>query len=225
MPARKPTAIPDTLRDGTVTAIRAQAGDAERVAVFLDGAFAFGLAAEIALRAGLRKGRSLSAHEQRELLVAEQQGRARAAALELLSRQPRTRAEVRRRLERKGFDATSIEHAVARMTELGYLDDAAYAHTFVRDRLQTRGYGPRRIRAELLRRGLDAAIVTAALRAQTSEDDVRAAARQQAAARWRRLAHEDDPRRRRKKLYDFLARRGYDPEVIREVCDPLEREG
>jgi regulatory protein len=63
MPASRPNEPPN-LQDGVVTAVRAQKRDPERVAVFIDGEFAFGLAADIAIREGLRKGMEVSAAAQ-----------------------------------------------------------------------------------------------------------------------------------------------------------------
>jgi regulatory protein len=224
MPHRRPVEISE-LRDGTVTAVRAQKRDPDRVAIHIDGEFAFGLAAELAVRAGLRKGLALSAAEQTALLSDEQRARARGAALELISYRPRTEAEIRRRLQQRGFDAAVVEEAVARMRELGYLDDEAYVRTFVAERLRTRGHGPARLRADLLRRGASPVLIDSALAEFVTREDLHAAALRHATGRWKRLTREADPQKRRKKLYDFLVRRGYDFEMIREVLEVLEREG
>ena len=102
------------LRPGTVTALTRQRRDPQRVNVFLDGAFALGLAEEVVVKAGLRKGRFLSL-EALEGLRAEDAGlRARRLALDYLAHRARTRAEVRRRLGRAGFAEPDAEAAVAR---------------------------------------------------------------------------------------------------------------
>ncbi len=56
------------------------------------------------------------------------------------------------------------------------------------------------------------------------EDDLRETALRHGRKRWRRLASEEDPYKRRKKLSDFLVRRGYDYDLIREVVEVLEAE-
>jgi regulatory protein len=224
MPPRRPVEISE-LRDGTVTAVRAQKRDPDRVAIHIDGEFAFGLAAELAVRAGLRKGLALSAAEQTALLSDEQHARARSAALELISYRPRTESEVRRRLQQRGFGVEVVEGAISRMRELGYLDDESYVRAFVAERLRTRGHGPARLRADLLRRGASPALIDSALEAFVTRDDLQSAALRHATGRWTRLSREADPQKRRKKLYDFLARRGFDFDMIREVLETLEAEG
>jgi len=223
MRARTPIDTPE-LREGTVTAVRAQKNDPERVSVYIDDEFAFGLAAEIAIREGLRKGRSLSVEEQAILLAHEQKARARQAALDFIAHRPRTETEVARRLEQRGFDGHLAADMVAWLRELGYLDDEAYARSFVAERASRKGHGPRRLRADLLRRGVAPDIVERAVETSIDHDELRGTAQRLAAERWERLCDEPDPRKRRKRLADFLARRGFGYELIREVVAALERE-
>jgi len=220
--AAPPTIDPAELRDGTITRVEAQKKDHERVSVFIDGEFAFGLALDVALRAGLRKGMELSVSDQEELLAQETAVRARQAALDLIAHRARTEGEVVRALARKGFPEDAAAAAVARMRELGYLDDVAYTSAFVRGRAASRGHGPSRLRADLLRRGVAPAVIDAALNELLDGDDLLEAATHHARKRWARLASEDDPMKRRKKLTDFLARRGYDFDTIRQVVDTVE---
>jgi len=82
-------------------------------------------------------------------------GKALGRALSLLARRAYTEAELRKKLA--GYPADEVEAAVGRLKAWGYLDDRAYAETFVRAR---RGrYGPRRLAGELRRRGVDEEIV------------------------------------------------------------------
>ena len=48
---------PPTLEGGTVTEMKSQVRDPERVSVFIDGKFSFGISLEIALTEGVRVGR------------------------------------------------------------------------------------------------------------------------------------------------------------------------
>ncbi len=211
-----------SLRSGTITRLAQQKRDADRVSVFIDGTFAFGLAIDLAM--GLRKGQALTVEEQQALLDDEERLKAKAAALDYIAYQARTEQEVRQKLARKGFAEPVAEEAVARMRELGYLDDADYARAYARGRLNGRGHGPQRIRADLLRRGVARPTIDAALDDLVEEDDLRETALRHGRKRWQRLQREEDPYKRRKKLSDFLMRRGYDYDLIREVVEALEAE-
>lgn len=221
------TDTPDTgrpLQPGTVTRLAVQKRDVHRVSVYLDGAFAFGIHQDVLVQFGLAKGQRLEVEAQQEMLAAERLRTAKQVALDYLAYKPRTAEEVRRKLERKDVDADTAEAVVERLRELGYLDDAAYAKQYAQRRHQVKGYGPRRIQSDLQRRGVARRHVERAVEALREEADLLERAREQARKRWRRLQREPDARRRRKKLSDYLLRRGYGYDTIRQVVDELESE-
>ena len=209
------------LKDGTVTRVAQQKKDLDRASVFIDDAFAFGLAVDLVIEAGLRKGVPLTAERQRELLVRQESFAAKASALAGISNRARTSEEVRRSLGQKGFAETIIEDTVADLERLGLVDDAAYARAFVRGRFEARGYGPARLRQDLQRKGIDRSTIDAALDELTEAEDLGAEARMQAEKKWRPLRSEDDLRKRKKKTMDFLVRRGFGFDTAREAVDRI----
>ena len=209
------------LKDGTVTRVAQQKKDLDRASVFIDDAFAFGLAVDLVIEAGLRKGVPLTAERQRELLVRQESFAAKASALAGISNRARTSEEVRRSLGQKGFAETIIEDTVADLERLGLVDDAAYARAFVRGRFEARGYGPARLRQDLQRKGIDRSTIDAALDELTEAEDLGAEARTQAEKKWRSLRSEDDLRKRKKKTMDFLVRRGFGFDTAREAVDRI----
>ena len=214
--------VPDAsdLREGTVTSVQAQKKDPDRVSVFLDGAFAFGLAADVAVGEGVRKGVRLTPDQQVALLQKEEVMGARQAALDYVSRGGKPATEVRRSLARRGFSEHAAEDAIAQMERYGYLDDAAYAVAFVRGRAASRGHGPQRLRADLLKKGVSRDAIDKALE-ELDTDDLADSARRLALKRWRALAGEEDLRKRKKKTTDFLLRRGFSFDQVREALDSV----
>lgn len=209
------------LVDGTVTRLAQQKKDPDRVSVFLDGRFAFGLAVDLVVEAGLKKGVVLTAQEQRALLVRQESFSAKSSALQGLSHRARTSDEVRQSLLRKGFAEAIVEDTVADLERLGLVDDAAYARAFVRGRFASRGYGPARLRQDLMRKGVGRAIIDEALAELVEAEDVGDEARQQAERKWRTLSSEEDLRKRKKKTMDYLVRRGFGFDDAREAVDRL----
>lgn len=214
--------VPDLadLREGTVTSVQAQKKDPNRVSVFLDGDFAFGLAADVAVGEGVRKGLRLTPEAQLALLQKEEVMRARQAALDYVSRGGKTTTEVRRALARRGFSEHAAEDALGQMERYGYLDDAAYASAFVRGRAASRGHGPQRLRADLIKKGVSREAIDRALD-ELDTDDLADSARRLAQQRWRALASETDPRKRKKKTTDFLLRRGFSFDQVRAAIDAV----
>ncbi|MBI5710557.1 MAG: RecX family transcriptional regulator [Candidatus Eisenbacteria bacterium] len=147
---------------------------------------------------------------------------AREAALRLLERTRRTRADLARRLRDKGYAAATVEQALDRLTGVGLVDDAEYARAYLAGRRQRRPAGKRRLEQELRARGVAAGDVASAQQRLDQEQggvDELAGARRVVAQAERRTRGLD-PRARRQRLYALLARRGFDPEVIRTVLDP-----
>jgi regulatory protein len=217
----EPAARP--LQPGTITRLAAQKKHPDRVSVFLDGAFAFGVAQDLVLEYGLARGRHLSVALQKQLIEADQVLRAKALALGYLAGRARTEHEVRQKLQRHAYGPEVADRVVERLHALGYLDDAAYAQAYVRARFRNRGYGPKRLRSDLMRRGVARSHIDAALDEQLDQDDLDAAARAHAEKRWARLAGEPDPRKRKKKLADYLLRRGFSYDTVRRMVDALAK--
>jgi regulatory protein len=140
--------------------------------------------------------------------------RARLVAADLLSRRPWTRAELTRRLHRRGAPPDVAAGVVADLVARGHVDDAAFARQWVATR-SARGYGAGRLRAELALRGVDATVIDAAV---GELDAVETLGRARAIAA-RRLAglRGADGRRVASRLRDHLTRRGYPTGLVARV--------
>ncbi|NDJ53497.1 MAG: hypothetical protein GYB68_10485 [Chloroflexi bacterium] len=199
---------------GTITGLVIQKRNKERVNVFLDGEFAFGLALTHAL--GLHKGQHLSDEDLQRLQALDEVEVARETALNYLSYRPRSTSEVRAKLSEKGYSEAAIETAINRLTEVGLLDDAAFARFWLDNRDRFKPRGARALRFELHQKGIPDDIINLVL-----EDlDESEAAYRAAHGRMARYAQADQ-QTFNKKLGDFLARRGFSYDIIRDVLDRL----
>ena len=197
-----------------VTALRFQKRKKNRVNVYLDGQFAFGLAAIEAVR--LRVGQTLSDEEIARLQRQDEVERAYERALNFLSYRPRSEAEVRRNLHKKNVEDEVVEVVVGRLTRAGLLDDREFARYWVENRLQFNPRGTRALRQELWQRGVPASIIADTLAGFAEE----VAARKAADAGARRLAHLE-PRDFRRRLGAYLARRGFSYAVIETLVEEM----
>ncbi len=202
---------------GIITALEVQKRNKERVNVYLDGEFAFGLA--LIEAAQLRKGQELSQVEVETLKDVDAVNRAVDKAARFLSYRPRSTAEVRKNLSKKDIPEAVVEAAIARMESLGYLNDEAFARYWLENRTTFKPRGPMALRHELRQKGVAASIIDTVL-----EDlDSSAAAYQAAEKRIRRLrglSHRDF----RNKLGGFLQRRGFTYATSNDVITQLTSE-
>ncbi len=200
---------------GTITTIRIQKKNPRRASLYLDGKFALGLAVEVVQDWGLRRGQVLSDAQLEALRRAEQEHRALQDALRLLNERPRSTAEVRERLIRRGYEAAQAEAVLSRLTALGLLDDRAFARVWVENRQTFRPRGRSALAAELRQKGLPPEVIAEAL-AEATEEDESAQALALARERARALRGLDRPAFFRR-LQGYLARRGFPAEAVRRV--------
>jgi regulatory protein len=132
--------------------------------------------------------------------------------------------ETTRRLRHLGYPQALVEEVVTRLVEVGYLDDDAFARTWVESRDRARPRGESALRRELGRKGVERQIVDEVLaeRLDAADGDPNMAA---ATALLERkqvgLMREPDPTKRRQRAYALLARNGFDPQTCREASAAL----
>ena len=131
-----------------------------KVLVHLGEGEPFEVMLEALERHRLGVGDPLPPARRHHLLNDDQDIRVRDAALNLISFRARTRAELRRRLRQKGFRPARIDPCLDRLTEKGFIDDAAVAAAFVRDRLRHRPRGKAALSAELRAKGVAGEVVS-----------------------------------------------------------------
>lgn len=163
----------------------------------------------------LYPGKELDEGEAQALLDCARQSDLKEKALALLARKPHARRELERKLTQ--WEATEEETAAIcdRMEELGYLNDAAYGELVVRH-YAARGYGEKKLRDELYRRGVPREYWDAALEQvqDTSE----------ALDEWiaRKLKGKTPDPKESQKISAALMRRGY---CWPDIRDALARYG
>ena len=141
------------------------------------------------------------------------------AAARFLETRSRSIAEVRRRLGSAGYRPELIDGAIARLEELGMLDDRAFGQAWVASRDRAHPRGERALRQELQLKGIDRSIIDELLEerrthadGEHTEPDLDAAARL-LVRNDRTLARIADPRQRRSRAYALLVRHGFGSET------------
>ena len=156
----------------------------------------------------LYAGMELSEERLEELRTSARLTGFKEYALNLLSARPLSRHELRRKLEEKECPPGQALEIADRLTELGYLNDAAYAVTVVKH-YTAKGYGPYKIRDELWRRGVPREYWEEAM--EQREDP---AEKMDAFITQKLRGIENPDRKELKKVSDALARRGFSWEEI-----------
>jgi regulatory protein len=144
---------------------------------------------------------------------------ARTIALRQLTAAPRSRAQLETALAKRDVPDDVAARVLDRFTEVGLIDDAAYAEMLVRTRHTERGLARRALAAELHKKGIDPEVAAAALE-QVDDADEEGAARRLVEKKARSTAGLDRQVRRRR-LASMLARKGFGPGVAMRVVDEV----
>ena len=150
--------------------------------------------------------------------------RARELCLRLLAGRPRTRTELADTMRRRGVPDEAAAAVLARFTDAGLIDDAAFARAWVESRHYSRGLSRRSLSAELRRQGIDNEEIREAVGTLDPEQEVATARRlvEQKMAGTRGQPSEARVRR----TAGVLARKGYPPGLVfRLIKEYLEQEG
>jgi regulatory protein len=131
---------------------------------------------------------------------------AREICLNQLAVRPRTRAELAEVLRRRGVAAEVAQQVLERYSEVGMIDDQAFARAWVTSRHHGRGLARRALADELRRKGVDALAIGTAMDCldESAEEEM---ARTLVARRLR--LERGNPEAAFRRLVGLLARKGY----------------
>lgn len=209
---------------GTITALRIQKRNRERVNVYLDDEYAFALPAIEA--ANLHKGQFLSDAEITNLRTLDLRSKAYDKAVRYLAVRPRSEREVRRRLgryrskKREKLPDAHIDWVIDKLMAQGYLDDSEFARYWVEQRNRFKPRSPRALRYELRQKGVSDRIIESVLTDGVDAAEAALAAARSRLSRWQHL----DEERFRKKMIGFLQRRGFTWHITQQTVEQVWQE-
>jgi regulatory protein len=194
-----------------ITAIEIQKKNPNRVNIYLDDQFAFGLSRLVA--AWLSAGQTLSDEKIIALQAEDAREVAMQKALRFLGYRARSMQEVRANLEKHEIPDAVIDSTLKRLQENGLLNDQEFAQAWVENRNTFRPRSRRALSMELRRKGLDREIVQKVLDENVNEDALALEAARKYVRKVQGLEWQDF----RQKLGGFLGRRGFSYDVIGPV--------
>jgi regulatory protein len=185
-----------------ITAITVQKNSPNRVNIYLDGEFAFGLARITA--AWLKTGDGLSDEKIARLQDEDSRERAYQQAMLFLSYRARSEKEIRQNLKKHEYAEGVIEDSLERLRKAGLANDNEFARAWVENRNIFRPRSKKALALELRQKGLDDETIQASLSA-VDEDALAYETGLKRATRLKGLERSEF----RKKLSEFLLRRGF----------------
>lgn len=194
-----------------ITAIKAQVKNPDRVSVYVDDKYAFSLTHNQLLEQKIHAGLEIDEPRFEALKKASDFGKMYERVVQYVMLRPRSRREVEQYCRRKKYDAEDCQVVIEKLTAMRYLDDQAFARSWVRSRAATKPVSRRRLQAELQQKGVGGHMQQEAI----AEYDERTALRQLIAKKQRLIRYKNDPQ----KLMTYLARQGFAYEDIKSALE------
>lgn len=209
-----------------VTDIKQAVKNPNRVNVFVDDKYSFSLDIAQVVDLGLKKGQALTPDKLAEYRKASEFGKLYQRTLEWVLTRPHSIREARDYLNRKkaktrssfsdhklgraplsaseketsSFSEATIEEVVSRLVEKGYLDDQKFAEYYVENRFVKKGISQKRLKMELIKKGIDKSTIDDVLEstARNDEEEIKKIIAK------KRTRYDND------KLIQYLVRQGFD---------------
>ena len=193
---------------GEITELSVQKKNKKRVNVHIDGEFVCGLDAFIAVSRGLKVGRELTDGELNEIQLASDAEAAFGKAAGYLAVRMRSKNEIIRYLQGKGYSNIVIRDVINKLEKYNYVNDGAFIGEYIK--LAAKARSRRRIKADLIRMGIDEKTADESLDGLEGQADAAA----KAAAKYLKSRPFD-----KNKLAAHLAGKGFDWDTIRGAVD------
>jgi regulatory protein len=174
--------------------------------LFVDGEFYGGVNKDVAISNNIFVGKKLENQELDKILLESESCQAFQKASDYLGLRLHTISELKTKLYKKGFSAAAIRLTIEKLKEYGYLNDEAFARSFVS---YHNGLSRAELQNKLEKRGVDRRIICDALAGVDAEADLAAA--KLLAEKYLKNKNIADCKN---KLYAFLLRKGFDYSIV-----------
>lgn len=211
-----------------ITSVEPQKKNPKRFNIFLDGLFAFGADEDLVVEKRLILGKSLDAADVEQLLFEAEVGKLMERMYRLFNIRQRSEKEIRDYLKNLSFkrkikemeeiSIQATELLISRLKQKGFINDLEFAHSWFESRNKKKGIQV--IKAELYKKGINKEIIEEVVSHQASATRQKEVAERLLETRWLRFKNLSILEKK-KKAYEFLLRRGFDIDLVKEAVEKL----
>ena len=201
-----------------ITELKQGVKNPNRVNVFVDGKYEFSLDVAQVVDFKIKVGMEISPEQLLEFKKASEFGKLYQRALEWVLTRPRSEKETRDYLNKKIFekklDKKYIDTITERLKEKGFLSDFRFAEWYVENRFVKKGVSRKRLKMELMKKGVSAEIIDEVLDSSERNDEeeiLKIIAK-------KRAKYDDE------KLTQYLCRQGFSYQLVNELVRSCEKD-
>lgn len=213
-----------------ITEIVPQKKNPRRFNIFLDGQFAFGAGEDLVVEYRLVPEKIIEQSLLEKLLFEAEVGKLMERIYQLFSVRARSEKEVRDYLRNLSFKRkikskeiisdTVADFLIEKLKRKGFINDLEFAKAWTEARRRSKQKGIRAIKLELFQKGIDKEIIEEVTRVESlesSEEELAKQALKKKMRTWKNL----DPQKLRQKAIEFLLRKGFEYEVVKEAIEKI----
>jgi regulatory protein len=193
------------------------------VTIYFDNDSVLFLAVEVFLKSGLKKGDDIS--EDRFSLLIEQNKlfHIKQKAFRLLGRRQHSTSELKRKLWNRDYEQKLIDEVIEDLKKNSYLDDKEFIRAFVAEKSKFKNWSVKKIKSELMKSGLASKLIDEILSKETIDSDY-GNAMKLAKKKYEILIKRNlEPIDLKNKLSTYLFSKGFDYDLIKEICSKIMR--
>ncbi|SOC00112.1 regulatory protein [Ureibacillus xyleni] len=205
-----------------ISKITRQKNNPERYNIYLDEKYAFAVDESTLIKFGLTKGKLLEQFDIDEINYEDEIAKAFNRAIQYLSFQMRSEYEVKKKLLDAGFGESVVLEAIRKLEKIGLLNDETYSKALLETRKKTAKKGPRAIKQDLIKKGIDKETQKKVLDSFTYNEQLNIA--MDLAEKTVRANSKKTPMQIKQKVQDVLLRKGYSYSVLNEILDQIHIE-
>ncbi len=198
----------------TITDIKEQVTDKNRLSVYIDGKFAFGISKTDALFYRLKIDDVLSEEKYNKIISENIFSKARDKALKLLGLRARSQKEIEDKLK-ADYSPQVIERVIELLKKYDYINDEKFARQYANDKFKIKGWSNKKIAFELMRKGISSEIINRVI----EEADFDASSVIDRLLEKRLKGNRDIDYKEKQKQFNYLLSKGYEFEQVREAIE------
>ncbi len=199
-----------------ITKIEKQKKNNKRYNLYIDGEFFCGIYDDSILKFGIASGDELTENEIDDIRNFDEYMYGKKTAFDYLSYRIRSISEIKKKLKTKKLSDSNIERVITHLTELGLINDEDFARQLVNEKIKNKPAGKKYLQQKLFQKGIPK---------QISEDvlnniftvDIEKELALKVYDKLKPKLSGLDIQDKKKKIYETLARKGFDYEIINEI--------
>ncbi|KYH35581.1 regulatory protein RecX [Clostridium tepidiprofundi DSM 19306] len=210
------------MENNIITKVEIQKKNKDRVNIFVDDEFAFACSAELVYKYSLFKNKHIDFEYISDVINEDNYIKAKNRALRILEKCIKTEKEVKERLIKLGYSDDTAERVLKFLKEYDFINDKKYAKMFIKEKILKEGRN--KIRFELLKKGVPEEIIQNEIDLIECEEEKNSAF-ELAEKRYKVLKKlETNDSKIYKKLFNYLVRRGYEYNDIKNILKDILKE-